>query len=271
VQPFLSGAISKTVNMPCDATVEDIERVYLEAWKLGLKAVAIYRDGCKRTQPLNTGREKATDRAAAGPAAAVAAAPAPAPWPVRRRLPDERHSLTHKFSIGGHEGYVTAGLYEDYTVGEIFIVMAKEGSVISGMVDSFATAVSLALQYGVPLRVLVDKFVNVRFEPSGITANPDIRFAKSVTDYVFKWLALKFIPDHPVLAEVRRSAPEKPGDAVREAMGGTPASASAGLGGAPSTHEMMTDAPTCPDCGALMIRNASCYRCFNCGTTNGCS
>ena len=282
VQPFISGAISKTVNMPREATVEDIERVGLEAWKLGLKAVAIYRDGCKRTQPLNTGREKVTAHpvaaaAAPGTASAMASGPAPAaalpaaaaPWPVRRRLPNERHSITHKFSIGGHEGYVTVGLYTDGTPGEIFIVMAKEGSVISGMVDSFATAVSLALQYGVPLRVLIDKFVNVRFEPSGITANPEIRFAKSVTDYVFRWLALKFIPDHPVLADGPRRAPEQPGDELRDALGGSPA------GGVPAgmhhTHEMMTDAPACPDCGALMVRNAACYRCFNCGTTNGCS
>jgi ribonucleoside-diphosphate reductase alpha chain len=277
VQPFLSGAISKTVNMPREATVEDIERVCLEAWKLGLKAVAIYRDGCKRTQPLNTGRENraeppvAVAAAAASPAPASEAEPAAvaAPWPVRRRLPNERQSITHKFSIGGHEGYVTVGLYPDSTPGEIFIVMAKEGSVISGMVDSFATAVSLALQYGVPLRVLVDKFVNVRFEPSGITANPEIRFAKSVTDYVFRWLALKFIPDHPVLAEGRRRAPEQPGDELRAALGGSPAGDSPT--GVRHTHEMMTDAPSCPDCGALMVRNAACYRCFNCGTTNGCS
>jgi ribonucleoside-diphosphate reductase alpha chain len=284
VQPFLSGAISKTVNMPREATMEDIERVCLEAWKLGLKAVAIYRDGCKRTQPLNTGREGAAERpVAAAVAATPGAAPgattgvapelaspvAAAPWPVRRRLPNERRSITHKFTIGGHEGYVTVGLYTDGNPGEIFIVMAKEGSVISGMVDSFATAVSLALQYGVPLRVLVDKFVNVRFEPSGITANPEIRFAKSVTDYVFRWLALKFIPDHPVLAEGRHRAPERPGDELREALGGSPAGGS--FPGPRTTHEMMTDAPTCPECGALMVRNASCYRCFNCGTTNGCS
>ncbi len=147
--------------------------------------------------------------------------------------------------------------------------MAKEGSVISGMVDSFATAISLALQYGVPLKVLVDKFVNVRFEPSGITTNPEIRFAKSITDYVFRWLAQRFLPDHPVVSEgshhVSPAGPSAPAD-----PSGQPAAPAAGAGG-PVTHEMMTDAPTCPECGALMTRNASCYRCYNCGTTNGCS
>jgi ribonucleoside-diphosphate reductase alpha chain len=184
---------------------------------------------------------------------------------MRRRLPDERRSITHKFSIGGHEGYVTVGLYEDGCPGEIFIVMAKEGSVISGMVDSFATAISLALQYGVPLKVLVDKFVNVRYEPSGITANHEIRFAKSITDYVFRWLALKFLPDHPVLVEVRSHLAPDPAQAKDPADAGGPVS------NAPVTHDMRPDAPSCPDCGALMVRNASCYRCFNCGTTNGCS
>ncbi len=162
VQPFLSGAICKTVNMPNEATVEEIEHVYTEAWKLGLKAIAIYRDGCKRTQPLSTRRKEIPLGREARPV-----------WrPTRQRLPDERTSITHKFQIGSHEGYVTVGLYEDGRPGEIFIVMAKEGSVVSGLVDSFATAVSLALQYGVPLKVLVDKFIHTRFEPSGITAHP---------------------------------------------------------------------------------------------------
>jgi len=313
VQPFLSGAISKTVNMPVDATVEDIERVYLEAWHLGLKSVAIYRDGCKRLQPLTTSRSDATAKSpaeepAAGslpsskpieagqpPAAAegqrpassrpassgdrhpgVAGEQAPAERkadaetaarPIRRRLPDTRQSITHKFTISGHEGYVTVGLYDDHTPGEIFIVMAKEGSVVSGLVDSFATAISLALQYGVPLKVLVDKFTNVRYEPSGITNNPEIRFAKSITDYVFHWMALRFLPDHPV-ATGGREAPVRPATATAPAR---PGQASDMQSGEPRTHEMMTDSPTCPECGSLMVRNASCYRCFNCGTTNGCS
>jgi ribonucleoside-diphosphate reductase alpha chain len=283
VQPFLSGAISKTVNMPNSATVEEIEHVYEEAWHLGLKAVAIYRDGCKRTQPLNTGKggtarpasaRPAEARPAAAPPAslrpaevspaqgtgdtAAAAVPGKASWPVRHRLPDTRRSITHKFSIGGHEGYLTVGLYDDGQVGEIFIVMAKEGSVVSGLVDSFATAISLALQYGVPLKVLIDKFTNVRFEPSGITNNPEIRFARSITDYVFHWLALRFLPDHPVVAE--QSHASNGSDAG--AWGIEPSGADPGL---------TTDSPSCPECGSLMVRNASCYRCFNCGTTNGCS
>ena len=181
-QPFLSGAISKTVNLPTNATVEDIEQAYLESWKLGLKAVAVYRDGCKRSQPLNTSKEEPK----------LEALPVDSAGAVRRRLPDERRSITHKFSIGGHEGYLTVGMYDDGTPGELFVVMAKEGSVVSGLMDSFATSVSLALQYGVPLRVLVDKFSHTRFEPSGFTGNPDIPIAKSITDYIFRWLSLKF-------------------------------------------------------------------------------
>ncbi len=186
VQPFLSGAISKTVNMPPSATPEEIEHAYVEAWKLGLKAVAIYRDGCKRSQPLNTGK----DGEGAGEGAGLRRGPRLA----RRRLPDERRSITHKFSIGGHEGYMTVGMYDDGTPGELFITMAKEGSVVSGLMDSFATAISMALQYGVPLQVLCEKFSHTRFEPSGFTGNPDIPIAKSITDYIFRWLTLKFLP-----------------------------------------------------------------------------
>ena len=186
VQPFLSGAISKTVNVPKDATVEDIQEAYIESWRLGAKAVSIYRDGSKRTQPLNTSKDN-------GAAAQAAAEAAVARQPVRRRLPDERASFTHKFDIAGHEGYITAGLYEDGTPGEIFLVMAKEGSTISGFADAFAQAISYALQYGVPLQVLVDKFSHARFEPSGMTKNPEIRFAKSIVDYVFRWMAAKFL------------------------------------------------------------------------------
>src|SRR5437899_2282523 len=182
VQPYISGAISKTINMPTNATVEEIEQAYYEAWKLGLKAVAVYRDGCKRSQPLSTGREKAQLEALGV-----------VPTPVRRKLPDERESITHKFSIGGHEGYITVGKYEDGSPGEIFITMAKEGSTISGLMDSFATMTSLALQHGVPLQLLVDKFTHTRFEPSGFTKNPEIPMAKSIMDYIFKWLAIKFL------------------------------------------------------------------------------
>ena len=195
-QPFLSGAISKTVNMPRDATVEEIADVYRRAWKLGLKAIAIYRDGCKRTQPLSTkfdSGENVETLATDLPVDPMAAMPDWGDKTRRRRLPDERPSITHKFSIAGHEGYITVGMYEDGRPGEIFIVMSKEGSVVSGLMDSFATAISLGLQYGVPLQVMVDKFSHTRFEPSGITNNPKIRFAKSVTDYIFRWLAEKFL------------------------------------------------------------------------------
>src|SRR5438477_8718558 len=183
VQPYISGAISKTINMPTNATVEEIEQAYYEAWKLGLKAVAVYRDGCKRSQPLSTAKDKSMlEQLGVGPAA------------VRRKLPDERESITHKFSIGGHEGYITVGKYEDGAPGEIFITMAKEGSTISGLMDSFPTMTSLSLQHGVPLQLLVDKFTHTRFEPSGFTKNPEIPMAKSVMDYIFKWLAIKFLP-----------------------------------------------------------------------------
>src|SRR5881398_72664 len=183
VQPFISGAISKTINMPTDVTVDEIMQAYTESWRLGLKAVAVYRDGSKRTQPLNTSKEEKK----------AAAAEAKETRPFRRKLPDERRSITHKFDIAGHEGYITAGMYEDAQPGEIFITMSKEGSTISGLMDSFATAISMALQYGVPLRVLVDKFSHMRFEPSGFTKNPDIPIAKSIMDYIFRWLASKFL------------------------------------------------------------------------------
>src|SRR5687767_3158011 len=185
VQPFISGAISKTINMPNEATVEDIIQAYMESWKLGLKAVAIYRDGSKRTQPLNTSKDK--DDTKSGTAESKETRP------LRRKLPDERRSITHKFDIAGHEGYIIAGMYEDGQPGEIFITMSKEGSTISGLMDSFATAISIALQYGVPLRGLVDKFSHMRFEPSGFTKNPDIPMAKSIMDYIFRWLATKFL------------------------------------------------------------------------------
>ncbi len=184
VQPFISGAISKTVNVPKAATVEEIEQAYIDAWRIGAKAVSIYRDGSKRTQPLNTSKDKLP------PASRTAAAAA---GPRRHRLPDERQSITHKFDIGGHEGYITVGLYEDGQPGELFLTMAKEGSTISGFADAFAQAISYALQYGVPLQDLVDKFSHVRFEPAGMTKNPDIRFAKSIVDYIFRWLAAKFL------------------------------------------------------------------------------
>jgi ribonucleoside-diphosphate reductase alpha chain len=260
VQPFVSGAISKTINMPEQATVTDIEDAYLEAWRLGLKAVAIYRDGCKKTQPLNTGRTKPAE-------AAVPAAAAPAPTPVRRRLPTDRAAICHKFDIAGHEGYIHVGFYEDGTPGEIFIKMAKEGSTISGLMDTIGVLTSMALQYGVPLEVLVGKFSHARFEPSGFTKNPEIPIAKSLIDYIFRFLGARFLAGEARAAvglvereEPRTGAPEAP---AADALNPVAPRAIA--------FSPQADAPSCPDCGALMVRNGSCYKCLNCGATSGCS
>jgi ribonucleoside-diphosphate reductase alpha chain len=273
VQPFISGAISKTINMPEDTTVEEIQQAYVEGWSLGLKAVAIYRDGCKRSQPLSTRR---TDEGLSAEAGAAANARTPSPEgtreidtiarPVRRKLPDERRALTHKFSISGHEGYITVGLYDDGQPGEIFLTMAKEGSTISGLMDAFATSISLALQYGVPLKALVDKFSHMRYEPSGFTKNPEIPIAKSITDYIFRWLASRFLSNEEKAAVgVVLRAPEAPAAPV-------PGPAGRGEGaGVRYTVEVGTDAPSCHECGAIMVRNGSCYKCNNCGSTSGCS
>jgi ribonucleoside-diphosphate reductase alpha chain len=266
VQPFISGAISKTINMPTDATVDDIMHAYMESWKLGLKAVAIYRDGSKRTQPLNTSKDKDEK-----PAVVVETKET---RPLRHRLPDERRSITHKFDIAGHEGYIIAGMYEDGQPGEIFITMSKEGSTISGLMDSFATAISMALQYGVPLRGLVDKFSHMRFEPSGFTKNPDIPMAKSIMDYIFRWLASKFLDGDAqqeigiVRQETDESvAPKKVLNlAVQTPRGGAPLSSISSV-----TSLYQQDAPPCPDCGAIMIRSGACYKCMNCGAVSGCS
>lgn len=255
VQPFISGAISKTVNMPTDSTVEDIKEAYIQAWKLGLKAIAIYRDGAKRTQPLSTGKGKTK-----GQEKAVAAKP------YRRRLPDERPSITHKFSIAGHEGYFTVGMFEDGSPGEIFIVMAKEGSIVSGLMDGFATAISMTLQYGVPLKVLVNKFSHTRFEPSGFTTNPDIPIAKSILDYISRWLAIKFLPkeEQPI-----NGAENETGYSFQEKS----ASEKNDKNEAYEKHIFQTqsDAPPCFECGAIMVRSGSCYKCLSCGATSGCS
>jgi len=270
VQPFISGAISKTVNLPSDVTVEEIEKAYMEGWKLGLKAVAIYRDGSKRTQPLST------SAAASGPSAAAPQAARP----VRRHLPVERHSITHKFSVAGHEGYLTIGMYEDGTPGEIFIVMAKEGSTLSGVMDSFATTCSMALQYGVPLKVLVDKFSHTRFEPSGFTSNPQVPYAKSIMDYIFRYLASKFLPaeearalgvqvDAPPLTGLKVDAPPAPPTAPAPPSAAAQPNQPAKKGALVDIEDR--DAPVCFECGSLMVRNGACYRCLNCGATSGCS
>ena len=374
IQPFISGAISKTVNMPEAATAQEIEQVYLEGWKQGLKAIAIYRDNSKRSQPLSTSKKRDSDALSDTEVVAqlrkqLAAAQAEAAKPHRHRLPSERAAITHRFDISGHEGYITVGLYPDGQPGEIFLKMAKEGSTVSGLMDSFATTVSVALQYGVPLRDLVNKFAHVRFEPSGFTGNQEIPIAKSIVDYIFRWLGSRFLSpdDRASLGLIDRSAivDEAPGGfgaGLPESapLGGTALGAglsgSAPLGGhgltpaepaigdadpAPVTQEpepasksedeppkatavatesgpsspqeefaviaanghtnghagngnghgngaaaapitlnlgatkvsfqTQADAPSCADCGSIMVRNGSCYKCLNCGSTSGCS
>jgi ribonucleoside-diphosphate reductase alpha chain len=331
VQPFISGAISKTVNMPEASTPDDIAQVYIDGWKLGLKAIAIYRDNSKRSQPLNVKKEGSQGAAVTQAAAGTAVAAAP-PKPYRRRLPDERASITHKFNVAGHEGYLTVGLYEDGQPGEIFLRMAKEGSTISGLMDAFATAVSIALQYGVPLRDLVNKFSHLRFEPAGFTTNPDVPMAKSLIDYIFRYLATKFLSrdEQDQVGVINRQMTLAEADAVRgEAADGDPASASSagpppaaqttvdsakargaegedlaegvedealpeplpglmdGLkivaqngsrareerlsAGQPTVIFDTADSPACFECGSIMVRNGSCYKCLNCGSTSGCS
>jgi ribonucleoside-diphosphate reductase alpha chain len=380
VQPFISGAISKTVNMPEAATAEEIESVYLEGWKLGLKAIAIYRDGSKRSQPLSTGKKK--DEGSAEQQAVIAAlqkalaeSQVEAGKPHRRRLPAERTAVTHKFDIAGHEGYITVGLYPDGQPGEIFLKMAKEGSTVSGLMDTFATTVSVALQYGVPLRDLVNKFAHVRFEPSGFTGNSEIPIAKSIVDYIFRWLGSRFLADDDkaalglidrsavgsdtpafssaavptglpkstdaitaspygrpgsdtttagqadpstkaagdqpkanATATQASSAPQAIGSAIEPAPkaervelgylatvgaasnghsnghanghsngnGNAPKATNGGgitlnLGNTKVAFATQADAPSCMDCGSIMIRNGSCYKCLNCGSTSGCS
>jgi ribonucleoside-diphosphate reductase alpha chain len=296
-QPFISGAISKTVNLPELATVEDISEAYVQAWKLGLKAVAVYRDGCKKSQPLSAAGTKTAEAAGGGARTTQAQIEeqdlhAP-PRAVRHRLDDERMSITHKFNVGGHEGYVTVGLYQDGSPGEIFITMAKEGSTVSGLMDSFSCAISLALQHGVPLKMLCEKFAHTRFEPSGWTNNPDIGFAKSIMDYIFRWLQLRFLTGQQQLL-FENLRPKLSGD-----VGRAPSPADVGLPttddrqpttGSPTTHDGrrttaspvhpadalagmidLGDAPTCHVCGSIMVRNGSCYKCMSCGSTSGCS
>ncbi|MBZ5616371.1 MAG: vitamin B12-dependent ribonucleotide reductase [Acidobacteriia bacterium] len=290
-QPFISGAISKTVNLPNAATVDDISEAFIQAWKLGLKAVAVYRDGCKQSQPLSAAGTKtanSTKDDAARNAAAVALAEdenleAP-PRAVRHRLKDERMSVTHKFNIAGHEGYITVGLYPSGEPGEIFIKMAKEGSTVSGLMDSFALAVSIALQHGVPARLLCEKFSHIRFEPSGWSNNPDIGFAKSVVDYIFRWLELRFLTGQQQLLfdNLRPKtwpAAEGVGDLNGSMSSGPTTSDQRPTTGSGSIHAAdalasmidMGDAPSCHVCGSIMVRNGSCYKCMSCGSTSGCS
>jgi ribonucleoside-diphosphate reductase alpha chain len=275
-QPFLSGAISKTINMPQESTIEDISKAYVESWNLGLKSVAIYRDNSKGSQPLNAGggkEEKKTEAVAAS--ASVDAVPVQQELFGRRqreKMPVERASVTHKFSVGGHEGYVTVGMYADGRPGEIFIKMSKEGSTLSGVMDGLALTVSLGLQYGVPLKVFVDKLVNTRFEPSGITANPNIRFVSSVLDYLARWLGGRFISsDYLKLngdaAAVQAATPAMPLPAMLQTgMAALPVSNASS-----KPRDAHEGAPTCSECGMLMVPNGACYKCENCGSTSGCS
>ncbi|MGD0015072.1 MAG: vitamin B12-dependent ribonucleotide reductase [Bryobacteraceae bacterium] len=252
-QPFISGAISKTINMPEESSVEDIVNAYVESWRLGLKAVAIYRDGSKRVQPLSSSGSKSAGMA--GPGAGTAEKIVYRP--VRRKLPDERQAVTHKFSISGHEGYITVGLYEDGLPGEVFIMMAKAGSTISGLMDGFATAISFALQYGVPLQFLVDKFSHVRFEPSGWTGNKQVPYAKSILDYIFRWMGTRFLGPEYAISEAGETQNLRPTEPDPQPQ----------LPFAPVSG----DAPLCSECGSIMTRNGSCYKCANCGGTSGCS
>jgi ribonucleoside-diphosphate reductase alpha chain len=303
VQPFISGAISKTVNMPQTATVEDIADAYLEAWRLGVKALAIYRDGSKTAQALRTDaqEDRPEDRQAAIDAAVTKALAEVGP--ARRRMPRERQSITHKFSIGGHEGYITAGMYEDGSVGEIFLTdIGKEGSTLRGMMNSFATAISIALQYGVPLETLVHKFCYMRFEPEGITQNPEIPFAKSLPDYIMRWLASRFLdadtqeelgiltPEVRARKSAQDAAVAAQGDTAGPSNGGTsvPGGAANTKASQPATTrpaaEALTDTPpvvpaklkgldlgpACAQCGGMMQRTGSCYTCSSCGSNTGC-
>src|SRR5437870_2991101 len=268
VQPFISGSMSKTVNLPTDATVEEIEQTYMESWNLGLKCIAIYRDGCKRSQPLSTSLEKEKK--------AVAAAPEVEYRAMRRKLPDERKAVTHKFDIQGHEGYLTVGLFDDGTPGELFVTMAKEGSTISGLMDAFATQTSYALQFGVPLKFMVDKFSHMRFEPSGFTKNKEIPIAKSIVDYIFRWMASHFLPveDQDEAGIIRRDAPAPspaPAPTTTTAPSGELKVIATPANGIQKIAFINTDAPACPDCGAITVRSGSCYKCLNCGATTGCS
>jgi len=285
VQPFISGALSKTVNLPETATVDDVADAYIEAWKHGVKAIAIYRDGSKKVQPLSTNADASNSRAKAEVQTVerIVERIVEVHRPQRRRLPDTRESLTHKFSIEGHEGYITVGKFEDGTPGELFVTMAKEGSTLSGMMDAFATSVSLLFQYGVPLSHLVEKFGHMRFEPSGWTGNPEIGMAKSIVDYVFRWLGHRFLTAeekayHGLIrtTEIADVATQQELLATSVAISLPPITENFTSAPSASPTQGMRlnstpDAPPCPRCGWLTVRNGTCHKCENCGETTGCS
>ncbi len=264
-QPFISGAISKTVNLPEEATVDDVADAYMASWREGVKAIAIYRDGSKKVQPLSTGEKKS-------------AAPEDETHARRRPLPDTRDSLTHKFKIEGHTGYITVGLYDDGSPAEVFISMAKQGSTIYGLMESFGRAISYALQYGVPLSDLVRNFSHMRFEPSGATTNPEIPFAQSVIDYLFRWLASRFLTTDEVEAlgvmtpEVKQRMVERLDSENGNGNGNdhTESGSQVVVSGVAKSNGQ-SDSPACSNCGWIMVRSGTCYRCENCGSTSGCS
>jgi ribonucleoside-diphosphate reductase alpha chain len=305
-QPFISGAISKTVNMPKECTVEEIRDTYVQAWKMGLKCVAIYRDGSKRSQPLNTKKTNEGGEKTSSPGIStlearikeleteVAKLRVESGKPLRRRLSDTRTAVTHKFDIAGHEGYLTVGLFDDGHPGELFVTMAKEGSTIGGLMDTIGTLTSMSLQYGVPLETLLKKFAHQRFEPSGFTKNPEIRNASSIIDYVFRWMALQFVPGYRETVNAARNQPElsMPGlleemkKKVNRPVPELPMSEDTDLlelksdngNGHDRRAQVLTsmitnqqDAPTCPNCGHVAVRNGACYKCLNCGESLGCS
>ncbi|HET8925978.1 MAG TPA: vitamin B12-dependent ribonucleotide reductase [Candidatus Acidoferrum sp.] len=269
-QPFLSGAISKTINMPEESSVEDISNAYIESWKMGLKAVAIYRDNSKRSQPLSTAGQKQEEKKAEGTGLGEPMQRELFPRAAREKMPVERASVTHKFSVGGHEGYITVGMYDDGRPGEVFIKMAKEGSTLSGVMDGLALTISLGLQYGVPLKVFVDKLLNTRFEPSGITPNPNIRFVSSVLDYIARWLGGRFISHEYLklngMAPAENAGAPVPAPAILATLSALPVGTSV-----PKLSNAHEGAPTCSECGMLMVPNGACYKCENCGSTSGCS
>jgi len=299
VQPFISGAISKTVNMPETATVEEVEEIYFEAWKMGVKALAIYRDNCKVGQPLSDAKAKKADELVDATAEAVQAVLAG--QPVRKRLPKTRPSRTTSFSVAGAEGYMTAGSYPDDGLGEVFLKLGKQGSTLAGVMDAFSIAISIALQYGVPLEAFVSKFVNMRFEPAGMTDDPDIRISQSIMDYIFRRLALDYLPYDKREALGIFTAEERAAT-VAQSYGSTPTTVdldpvvedleaaegiaedtpeavpAAKVSQARSSAELLeeitgqaSDAPLCMTCGIKMRPSGSCYVCEGCGSTSGCS
>ena len=311
-QPFISGAISKTVNMPNDATAAEIRNAYVDAWKMGLTCVAIYRDGSKRSQPLNTKKtNEGGDKVSVTVEAEIKATARvqeleteieeleslvtglqkESGKPLRRRLTDTRMAVNHKFDIAGHEGYLTVGLFEDGRPGELFVTMAKEGSTIGGLMDTIGALTSMALQYGVPLEGLVKKFAHQRFEPSGFTKNPDIRQASSIIDYVFRWMGCQFVAGYKESTAPKRPQADLPMPGLTDVEKAVANRNSQEL---PPTHDTelvikpmpalgrttisvtasfvnQSDAPACPGCGSMTVRNGACYKCLNCGESLGCS